>query len=123
MKIILPIHQKYIDKIISGEKQFEFRKKIPTKKFDTVLMYSCSPVSKIVGEFKVGKILSGDLNVIWEQTKNYAAGSTKKSLAEYIGNSHLLYAIQIVDVIIYDKPLCVIKDLLKSVPQSFVYIE
>lgn len=120
-KVILPIKPEFVEKIISGVKKYEFRKKIFKKNIDIVLIYSCSPISKIIGEFKIVDILYDDVIYLWEQTKNYA-GITKKGLINY-ANGNNLYAIEIGEIIIYDNPVCVIKDLLKSIPQSFVYLD
>ena len=54
MKILLSIKPEFVEKIISGEKKFEFRKSLPKRDgITTVVVYSTMPVGKVIGEFKV----------------------------------------------------------------------
>ena len=72
--ILLSIHPEYVEKIKVGLKRFEFRKRIPCKSVanDYVAIYCTSPICKVVGCFKVGRVLVGTPSEIWARTARYA---------------------------------------------------
>ena len=57
MNVILSIKPEFVEKIFSGEKQYEYRKVLFKQKVDTVYIYASRPISKIVGEFKIAEII------------------------------------------------------------------
>ena len=57
MNVILSIKPEFVEKIFSGEKQYEYRKILFKQKADTVYIYASRPISKIIGEFKIDEIL------------------------------------------------------------------
>ena len=57
MNVILSIKPEFVEKIFSGEKQYEYRKILFKQKVDTIYIYASRPVSKIVGEFKIDDIV------------------------------------------------------------------
>ncbi|MEH7495877.1 ASCH domain-containing protein, partial [Neobacillus niacini] len=70
--IILSIHPNFVEKIISGEKRYEFRKvktKLPP---DKIIIYSTSPISQVIGEADVENILIDTPEKLWEKTSNYS---------------------------------------------------
>lgn len=51
--IILSIYPRFVDKIISGDKKFEFREVLPKRNVDKIIIYSTSPIMKIIAEVEV----------------------------------------------------------------------
>ncbi|HDT8147195.1 TPA: hypothetical protein RD696_002696, partial [Enterococcus faecalis] len=51
--ILLSIHPKFVDKIMTGEKKFEFRRVIAKRNPNKIIIYSTSPVCKVIGEAEV----------------------------------------------------------------------
>ena len=49
-KIIMSIHPEFVDKIIKGEKKFEYRKTQPRGWIDNLVIYSTYPVKQVVAE-------------------------------------------------------------------------
>jgi predicted transcriptional regulator len=68
MKVLLSINPQFVEKIINGEKKFEYRKRIFKRKVDTVIIYSTMPEGKIIGEFKVNRILKERPCELWSIT-------------------------------------------------------
>lgn len=120
MKILLAIKPKYIEKIINKEKIYEFRKVIPSKDIDKVYVYASYPISKIVGEFTVKKILTGDKNDIWWWCQQYA-GITKQQFYDYFSTKNIANAIEICKYTYYNNYIGVEK-LNLTAPQNFCYI-
>ena len=122
MKVLMSIKTKYTNKILDKIKLYELRKKPLRDEVDTVIIYSSGKVKKIVGEFKIDKIIKDSPDNIWNLGEE-VLGINKKSFYEYFKHSEFAYAIKIKDVIKYD----ILKDLkdfgIKKAPQSFCYIK
>jgi len=122
MKALLSIKPEFADKILSGEKRYEYRKQIFKQNVDTVLLYSTKPVGKIVGEFKVEKIVSGSNISLWEETKKYS-GISWDFFNAYFSGRNKCFAIKIGTVKKYDTfidPYLCFSNFVA--PQSYKYI-
>lgn len=119
--ILMSIKPEYVDKIFSGEKKYEYRKRLCKEKIDTIIVYSSSPIQKVVGELKIKQVLYDKKNVIWNKTNKYG-GITKIKYDNYYENCGYVVAYEIEKAILYDKQ----KDLkdfnVRTAPQSYVYI-
>jgi hypothetical protein len=122
MKVLMSIKTEYTNKILDKIKLYELRKKPFKENANTVIIYSSGKVKKVVGEFKIDKIIKDSPDNIWNLGEE-VLGIDKKSFYEYFKHSKYAYAIKIKDVIKYDTP----KDLsdfgIKKAPQSFCYIK
>lgn len=52
-KVLMSINPEHVNNIMSGKKVYEFRKVKCKKKIDSIVIYSTSPIMKIVGEAEV----------------------------------------------------------------------
>ena len=120
-KILMSIKPEYVDKIFSGEKKYEYRKRLCKEKIDTIIVYSSSPIQKVVGELKIKQVLYNKKSIIWDKTNRYG-GITKTKYDKYYENCDYAVAYEIEKAILYDKQ----KDLkdfnVRTAPQSYVYI-
>lgn len=65
MKTLLPIYPVYANKILTGTKKVEFRKKFtPSSNF---VMFATSPVEKAVGEFTARSFVVAEPEFLWER--------------------------------------------------------
>lgn len=122
MKVLMSIKTEYTNKILDKIKLYELRKKPFNENVDTIIIYSSGKVKKVVGEFKIDKIIKDSPDNIWNLGEE-VLGIDKKSFYEYFKHPEYAYAIKIKDVIKYDIP----KDLkdfgINKAPQSFCYIK
>lgn len=124
MKILLSIKPQYVDKIVSGEKKYEFRKTIfKREQVDTIVVYSSGKVGKLIGEIKFKTILSDTPLNIWNKTKK-EAGLSKEDFFDYFMNKNIAYAVKIESFKPYSRAVS-IQEKYPGVnpPQSFVYVE
>ena len=124
MKILLSIKPQYVEKIISGEKKYEFRKKeFKRKDIDTIIVYSSGNIRKLVGEIKFKRILCDTPDFIWKLT-HAEAGLSEKSFMDYYMNKDKAYAI-VIDSFLPYKTYLKLEDKYPGVkpPQSFRYID
>lgn len=124
MKVLLSIKPEYAEKILVGEKLFEFRKAVPkNENVKTVVIYATMPVGKVVGEFEVDGILAERPKNMWSITSTFA-GITKRFFNEYFRGRQTAYAIKIKSPKRYDTPLDLSSVLTSGVPpQSFCYLQ
>ena len=120
MKAILSIKPQFVDKIVKGEKKFEYRKKIFKKEIEAVIIYSTKPVGKFIGEFKVKNIIKDEPTKVWNQT-NLLSGINYEYYKSYFDNHDIAYALEIDDLVIYDTPIVPNKNF--NPPQSFCYCD
>lgn len=124
MKILLSIKPEFVEQIFNGNKKYEYRKSIFTKKdVDSVIIYSTMPVGRIVGEFKISDILHENPEQLWSDTEDLS-GITKAFYDEYFKDRDKGYALKIGSLKKYKNPINpfdIFKDFVA--PQSFKYIE
>jgi predicted transcriptional regulator len=120
MKVLLSIKPEFVDKIIKGEKRFEYRRKIFKKDVESVIIYATSPWKKIIGEFYIEEILAEDPKILWSKTYRFS-GVEKEFFMDYFKDSGIGYAIKIGKLELYKEPYN-ITDLVNTPPQSYVYI-
>lgn len=123
MKVILSIKPEFAKKIFDGDKKFEFRRSIfKNKNVSKVIVYSSSPVSKVIGEFEIGDIIKKDLKTLWNETKEYS-GITEDYFFEYFNGKETGFALEVKRVTRYKKELCIRENFGIVPPQSFAYLE
>ena len=122
-KILMPINPEYVNEILSGNKKYEYRKiKAKRKNVDKMLIYSTSPIMRIVVEVDILEILEDSPDKLWERTKNYS-GITKEFYVKYYKNKSNAIAYKLGDVRIYNKPKKLSDIGINYIPQSFVYLD
>ena len=124
MNVLLSIKPKYVESIMNGDKQYEFRKIIfRNRDIERVFIYSTAPVKKIIGSFLIGDIIEDHPNTLWEQFKDYS-GLTDDKFFAYFKGSDKGFAIEIKRL---DKFSNIIdpKDIFPNFvpPQSFCYVD
>jgi predicted transcriptional regulator len=123
MNVLLSIKPKFVEKIISGEKKYEFRRTIfKNTESNSIFIYSSSPVKKIVGEMVVDAILAGRPKKLWEQCREFS-GIGRKDFFDYFEGKDEAFALRIQKILLFDSPIepQEIKDNFIP-PQSFYYI-
>ena len=124
MDVLLSIKPRYVKSIIDGEKRYEFRKKVfRSPSVSRVLIYSSSPVKKIVASFEVGKILEDRPENLWENVKDYA-GIDDRDFFEYFAGKTRAFAIEILDLQEFAEPIDP-RDAMPDFvpPQSYCYVD
>lgn len=119
--ILISINPEHVENIFNGTKKYEYRKIRCKQDIDKIIIYSTSPIMKIVGEAKVEEILEGSPEKIWDITKKQS-GITSKFYDKYFNNREKAIAYKLTDIKKYELP----KDLsaygIRTAPQSFIYV-
>jgi predicted transcriptional regulator len=120
--ILLSIKSEFAERILQGEKKYEFRRNIfRQSNVEKVLIYASSPVKRIIGEFEIDDILSLELDLLWTKT-SYHAGVNKDFFDKYFYGKSIGNAIKIRNAKRYALPLELSFFNIKHAPQSFIYL-
>ena len=119
MNLIISIKPQFVEKILTGEKKYEFRRRIFTKEVDKIYIYQTLPDAGIVAYFTPGEIIKDTPQNLWDNFKD-VSGTTEKHLLGYLHDKSEAYAIEITDLVIFDEPF--IPEGIKA-PQSYKYID
>ena len=122
MNVLLSIKPKYSELIKSGIKKYEFRRKFFKKTgWCKIFIYSTSPVKKIIGAFDASTIYEDLPLKIWNLFGEYS-GLSEDEFFRYFKNCKTAFAIEIENLVIFDKPHDPSKYFLEfTPPQSYRY--
>lgn len=119
----MPIKPEYASRILSGEKLFEYRRTNIRTDLTHLVIYSSSPVKRIVALAKVDSVEVASPSALWDRTK-HAAGISRRRFREYFSGARSAVAISMGAV----HPLAV--ELVPAdvedgfhIPQSYRYVD
>ena len=124
MDVLLSIKPKFAESIINGRKKYEFRKNAFSKKnIGRIYIYSTTPIKKIIGFFKISKIIEDKPITLWHQLKD-DAGISEEEFFDYFKNREIGFALEIIEVEKFECPVDP-KIMFPNFvpPQSFCYIK
>lgn len=119
--IMLSINPEFVEKIMSGEKRYEYRTKIPKRAVKKIIIYCTFPTMKVMAEAEIKKVISLPPEELWELTNSHS-GISKTRYLEYFRGHKMAYAYELGEVKIFDKGKSLLDYGCKYAPQSFVYI-
>ena len=121
---LISMHPEYADKILSGEKKLEFRRRWPTHSISTLFIYATAPVQRIVGFAKVARVTQGTPAQLWRLTKDIKGGITRRKLFTYLAGRKTGVAIELKKITLVpggvDPRVCLGRGF--RPPQSFKYL-
>ena len=122
MIVLYPIKPLYVDRIFSGEKTYELRRRIPKQELKSIVIYSTAPTCRVMGYADVKGVHERTPDNLWELVSKMA-GISRASFDEYFYGSEVAYAIELVNVKKFKYPFEVtaISNGM-TVPQSFCYL-
>lgn len=124
MMFLLSIHNRYVERLLSGEKLFEYRKRIPVglKRGDSLAIYCTKPTCSVVAYAEVGGVLEDLPARLWDRTR-YASGIGEQAFMNYFKGKNKAYGIIISKVHPLTKPISMTSLRGKRfAPQSFIYL-
>ena len=120
---LMSIHPKFANRILSGEKRVEFRKKGFGENVQYVVIYATNPVQKVVGVFEVADVIQDSPDELWNRYED-VAGVELEFYQQYFLSRDTGIAIEVGDVIPLEEPI-LLSDIDQTYrpPQSYRYIE
>lgn len=120
--ILLAINPEFVEKILNGQKKFEFRRRVPSANVDKIIIYATAPVKKVVGVARVREIISMSPNDLWNVTHEFA-GIGRGFFDSYFFGCDVAHAYVLENVQKYKQPRELSDFGIRAAPQSFVYID
>ncbi len=121
---LISIRPCFVEKILSGEKRLEFRRSWAAEHVDVLVIYSSSPVQRIVATANVARLTKGSPTALWELAKTKGGGVSRQLIYDYFDGKKTGYAIEIADVYSFEQPVDPRKAFKNFVPpQSFRYLD
>lgn len=120
-KILISIKPQFADLILSGEKKFEFRKNLPQRDVESLVIYASAPISRVIGEVEVIDTFSCSPATLWRKTyKN--AGISKGFFDKYFQGKEVANAYVLGKIKKFKKTKSLIDYNVKMAPQSYIYL-
>ena len=93
-----------------------------TPDVESAIVYATAPVKRIVGEMKVGSVLSMSPEDLWNISQKYS-GLTRKDFFQYFKDCSVAHALCIENVFEYDIPIKLEAFNISRPPQSWQYLD
>jgi len=121
---LISIRPNFVAKILAGEKRLEFRRSWASEQVDVLVIYSSSPVQRIVASVNVVGVTEGSPTALWRLAQEKGGGVTRQLLYDYFEGKKTGFAIEIADVLEFEQPVDP-KKLFNDfiAPQSFRYLD
>lgn len=121
--VLISIKPRFVEKILSGEKVLEFRRVWAASAVDTLVIYSSSPVQRIVAVARVNTTHSGSPTFLWKLAKEMGGGVSRRQLYEYFRGKRNGFAIELGNVQLIAQQIdpCGIFPKFRP-PQSYCYL-
>ena len=101
--LLLSIKPEYVEKILQGEKKFEYRKRLAKEDVSYIYVYSTAPSMKVVASVHIEGHLSDSPTALWEKTKA-AAGISRAKFRDYFRGCKTAYAYKLGKVEVFESP-------------------
>ncbi|TGK15723.1 ASCH domain-containing protein [Leptospira fluminis] len=121
--VFLPIKPEFAHKIISGEKNIEFRKKFSTQDVDTIVIYSSSPEQRVIGYATIDSVVIDTPDSLWNRFSK-KGGIDKDRFSSYFDGKETGIGIRIKSVSKLKEPMTPAQLGIQGViPQNFKFLE
>jgi predicted transcriptional regulator/ribosomal protein S18 acetylase RimI-like enzyme len=116
--ILMSIKGEYVDRILSGQKCVEIRRRFSEEhKGSVALLYATQPIGKVLGDALISEVITGHPQNIWKQFHSFI-GASKEEYDNYCLNAETVSAVFLSQVSKYPHPFD-----WDSVMDSFVGIQ
>jgi len=123
--LLLSIHPKHVDAILSGTKQVELRRRKPHIQSGPALIYATSPRMELAARVHVTSVVRAPLGMLWRSVRE-VAGVSRREFYDYLAGLDSGVAIWLSDVKPIRSPIPLSK--LRTIwqgfqpPQGFCYL-
>ena len=121
---LISIHPEHAEKILSGTKKLEFRRRWTTRSVKTLFIYVTAPVQRIIGFATIARVTQGTPNQLWRLSREIDGGISRRQLFHYFDGSRRGVAIELKKITLVpggtDPRLCLGSNF--RPPQSFRYL-
>lgn len=92
---LISVHPVHVEKILSGEKNLEFRRVWPVREIKTLVVYATRPEQRLVAIVQVAGVLRASKTALWQIAAAEGGGITRQSLSDYFEGKELGVALRL----------------------------
>ncbi len=92
---LISVHPFYVEKIMSGEKNVEFRRIWPKRAIETLVVYATQPEQRLATIVQVAGVVRASKTALWRVAAAEGGGITRQALCEYFEGKELGVAIRL----------------------------
>jgi predicted transcriptional regulator len=81
---LISVHPVHVEKILSGEKNLEFRRVWPTREVHTLLVYATRPDRRLAAIVQVAGVRRASKTALWQLATVEGGGITRLALFDYL---------------------------------------
>ncbi|CAN7779696.1 hypothetical protein LJR084_008118 [Variovorax sp. LjRoot84] len=121
--ILISVKPRFAEQIITGAKKVEFRRSWAAEPVGLAVIYSSSPVQRLVGIVEVDGAVVASPPTVWTKCVSRGPGLQRAELMEYFAGKTYGYGVLLGEVTLPAKPVAP-KSLFKGFrpPQSYRYL-
>ncbi len=103
--VLISIQPRFADRILSGEKTIEFRRRWAANNVQTLVIYSSAPVKRIVAVASIAGVEELSPGRLWQLSKRMGGGLSRMELLNYFQGLDTGYGIRLEDVQVLKTPI------------------
>ncbi|MGO4416889.1 ASCH domain-containing protein [Cupriavidus sp. KB_39] len=92
---LISIHPGYVEKIIAGEKNVEFRRRWPNRIIGTLVVYATSPVKRLAVIVEITEVVRASKTALWRISSDEGGGISRQRLFDYLDGKALGVALKL----------------------------
>ncbi|WP_422192000.1 ASCH domain-containing protein [Aquabacterium sp.] len=121
--MLLSIKPRFAEQILAGTKTVEFRRSWAAEPVGLAVVYSSSPVQRLVGIVEIDGSVFASPASVWTKCRARGPGLERKELMEYFAGKTQVYGVLLGEVALPAKPVPP-KSLIRNFrpPQSYRYL-
>ena len=93
--VLISVHPVHVEKIMSGEKNLEFRRVWPARAIDTLVVYATHPEQRLAAIVQVAGVLRASKTALWQVAATEGGGITRQALSDYLEGKDVGVAIRL----------------------------
>lgn len=125
MKVMVSIKPEYVERILAGEKTYEFRRRIFKRDdVDTLVVYATRPKAAVVAEVRIEGVVEASPEELWKKTHK-TGGISRTKFMRYFEGADSAFAIRLGRITRFDRPVPLDEypSRITKAPQSFAYVQ
>lgn len=92
---LISVHPVHVQKIMSGEKNLEFRRIWPMREIETLVVYATHPEQRLAAIVQVAGVVRASKTALWQVASAERGGITRQALFDYLQGRELGVAIRL----------------------------
>lgn len=92
---LISVHPVHVQKIMSGEKNLEFRRVWPTRAIETLVVYATHPEQRLAAIVQIAGVVRASKTALWQLASVERGGITRRALFEYFEGKDFGVAIRL----------------------------